>query len=87
MLTKPLLLALLAACGAHSSPATAPDEQPIEPPEDIQKDVFFCCNSADLKTKSGEGCLTIGEKEVDRCATVLSCTDGFIKQDGVVTCF
>jgi hypothetical protein len=82
MLTKPLLLTILAACSVHSEP---PDEQPIAPPD--QKDhVYFCCQDVDPKTFSGEGCLTIGEKEVDRCSTVLACSGNFTKKDGVVTC-
>jgi hypothetical protein len=85
---KAILLALLAACGAHTNSATAPDEQPIEPPEqDLKENVYFCCNNVDHKTKTGDGCVTVGEKEIDRCSTVLVCSDGLTKKDGVVTCF
>jgi hypothetical protein len=85
MLTKTLLVALLAACSLRSEP---PDEQPVEPPEQEWKEnVYFCCTSVDHKTKSGDGCTTVGEKDIDRCSTVLVCSDGLTKTDGVVTCF
>ncbi|KIG15996.1 hypothetical protein DB30_05050 [Enhygromyxa salina] len=89
MLTRPLLLALLAACGVNSSgaPAGPPHEQPEKkPPDDIEKDYIFCCQSVDTQTKSGDGCVTIGENQIDSCSTVLACADGFTKQDGTVTC-
>ena len=84
---KAILFALLATCGAHTNSATAPDdEQPIAPPDRTYKEnVYFCCKDVDDKT--GEGCVTIGEKEIDRCSTVLACSDGFNKKDGIVTCF
>ena len=89
MLTKPILLALLAACGVNSSTATTepPSEQPDrEPPDEIEKDYVFCCHDVDTAKKSGEGCITIGEKQIDSCSTVLACADGFTKKDGTVTC-
>jgi hypothetical protein len=90
MLTKPLLAIILVACGANSSGATTefateqPDKKP--PDETAKENVYFCCQDADLKSGSGDDCLTIGEKEIDRCNTVLACADGFIKKDGKVTC-
>lgn len=85
MPTKPLLAIILAACGVNSSPATEqPDKKP--PDETVRDNVYFCCQGVDLKTASGNGCLTIGEKEIDRCDTVLACADGFVKVDGKVTC-
>jgi hypothetical protein len=90
MLSKPVLIALLAACGVNPSTETTdpPTEQPDKKPPDetVKENVYFCCQDADLKTASGEGCLTIGEKEIDRCNTVLACADGFIKKDGKVFC-
>jgi hypothetical protein len=89
MLTRPIILAFLAACGVSSSGPTteSPTEQPdVEPPDDIQKDYIFCCQDVDPKTKSGDGCVTIGEKQIDQCSTVLACADGFTKKNGVVTC-
>ena len=88
MLTKSLLALILAACGVSSTPATAeqPDEyEPTEPSVKPNDGTYFCCHDVDAKTKSGDGCLTIGEKEVDRCDTVLACQE-FVKKDGKVTC-
>jgi hypothetical protein len=82
---KAILLALLAACGAHAGPES-PDEQPIAPPGDVQKDYIFCCQDVDPKTSTGENCVTIAEKQIDQCSTVLACDGGFTKKDGVVTC-
>jgi hypothetical protein len=91
MLTKPLLTIILAACGVSSAPVTTEPDDPDEPGEfqptgPHEKDgTYFCCLDVDAKTKTGEGCVTIGEKEVDRCATVLACQE-FVKKDGKVTC-
>jgi hypothetical protein len=92
MFTKPLLLAALAACGVHPIGATtgAPSEQPDKPPPEPppeEADYIFCCQDVDHKSKSGDGCVTIGEKQIDQCSTVLACTEGFTKQDGKVICF
>jgi hypothetical protein len=91
MVIKPLIIAFLAACGVNSNlaPTEQSAEQPdVQPPDDINKDnVYFCCHDVDAKTKSGDGCVTIGEKEIDRCDTVLFCADGGTKKDGKVTCF
>lgn len=89
VMTKPLLLALLAACGVTSNSATTepPPEPPeFKPPDDIEKDYIFCCQDVDPKNKTGDGCVTIGEKQIDQCSTVLACADGFTKKDGTVTC-
>lgn len=88
MLTKPVLLALLAACGVNSSTATAepPSEQPDRaPPDEGEKDYIFCCQDVDTAKETGEGCITIGEKQIDSCSTVLAC-ETFTKKDGKVTC-
>jgi hypothetical protein len=87
MLTKPLLAIVLAACGVSSGPQSRTEQPDVQPPDDINKDnVFFCCQDVNTAKASGDGCVTIGEKEVDRCSTVLACADGFTKKDGVVTC-
>jgi hypothetical protein len=90
MLTKPLLLAVLAACGVPSTLATAdPAEQPDEiepPPEPPQKDQHFCCQNVDPKTKSGEGCLTIGKGQIDQCPELLYCAGSYAKHDGKTYC-
>jgi hypothetical protein len=97
MLTaKPILLALIAACGVTAGAASFPAsteslyEQPdeIEPPDGPpikDEGYLFCCQDADAKTQSGEGCVTIGEKEIDRCNTVLACKN-FVKKDNKVVC-
>jgi hypothetical protein len=85
MLSRPLLALVLAACGANPSSATT--EPPDVNPDEVQKDhVFFCCQNVDQKNASGDGCVTIGEKEIDRCSTVLACADNFTKKDGKVVC-
>jgi hypothetical protein len=73
------------ALGPDSKP---PEEQPDKkPPGTIPREnVYFCCHDVDHATKSGDGCITIGEKQIDSCASVLTCADGFTKEDGTVTC-
>jgi hypothetical protein len=85
MLTKPLLAIVLAACGVSSTPAVPPDEVQPNGPTVKDEGYLFCCQDADHKTQSGEGCVTIGEKEIDRCNTVLSCKN-FVKKDNKVIC-
>jgi hypothetical protein len=82
------LFVLLAACGVRSDDApAAPGEQPdVHDEVRVKDNVYFCCHDVELKTASGEGCVTIGEKQIDQCSTVLACADGFIKKDGVVSC-
>ena len=53
---------------------------------DVHKDYIFCCQDVDPKTSTGEDCVTIAEKQIDQCSTVLACDGGFTKKDGVVTC-
>jgi hypothetical protein len=80
MVTKSLLAIMLAACGAE------PDE--FEPTEPAVKpiDQHFCCQSVDPKTKTGEGCETIGSGKIDLCAEVLYCSGDWAKHDGKVYC-
>jgi hypothetical protein len=92
MFMKIILSTLLAACGTASTPATTepPEEQPDDmqlPGPHVKDNVYFCCHDVDHKTKSGDGCVTIGEKEIDRCDTVLFCSEGGTKKDGKVSCF
>jgi hypothetical protein len=87
--TTTFALTLAAACGLYSGAITEPPEGPPdrEPPGlTPRENVYFCCHDVDHETKSGDGCITIGEKQVDSCASVLCCADGFTKKDGVVTC-
>ncbi|PRQ06231.1 hypothetical protein [Enhygromyxa salina] len=89
MLTKSLLLAFLAACGVNSSdsPTEPPTERPEKkPPDDIEKVHIFCCQKVDVKTKTGDGCVTIGSDKIDSCSSVLACAGSFTKVDGTVTC-
>jgi hypothetical protein len=95
---RPIVLALVAACGvtagaATPSPATAeppPSEEPdeFEPPVVKPKESHWCCQSVDPKTKSGEGCSAFsGSIEViNNCAEYLHCPGGATKHDGKVTC-
>ena len=89
MYVKPVILAFLAACGLDSKGATTdpseqPDKLPPDPPEEAG--YIFCCQDVDPKTASGQGCVTIGEKQIDQCSTVLACGEKFTKKDGTVTC-
>jgi hypothetical protein len=89
MITKPLLLALLAACGVPSNTATieSPTEQPDKrPPDDDQMDQHFCCQSVDQKNLSGDSCQTIAPTQIDLCNKVLYCEGNWSKDDGHVVC-
>jgi hypothetical protein len=94
MFTKSLLLAFLAACGGTSntevteSPKEQPDNPDFQPPSapPQENDYIFCCQDVDPKSQTGDGCVIIGEKQIDQCATVLACTEGFTKKDGKVYC-
>jgi hypothetical protein len=96
MFSKPLIIAIVAACGltaGASSPSTtepSPPEQPgeFEPPAVKPKESHWCCQSVDPKTMSGEGCTAIsGSTEViNACANYLNCSGGAAKVDGKVTC-
>jgi hypothetical protein len=89
MFVKPLLIALLAACGVPSTPATTepPDEQPVEPPDDgLEEGQHFCCEK--FTTDGGNGCVTIGEAHVALCDKVLYCGGSYQyeKTGGTVKC-
>jgi hypothetical protein len=96
MLTaKPLILAIVAACGltagAPSNQATTepPADQPdYQPPEMKPKDSHWCCQSVDLKTKSGEDCTAMsGSLElINACAEYLYCSGDAAKHDGKTYC-
>jgi hypothetical protein len=75
-------LLLIAAATAYGGPPS--DKQP--PPEVEEKDYIFCCHDVDTANKSGEGCVTIAEQQINSCSTVLACHEGFTKKDGTVTC-
>jgi hypothetical protein len=92
MLTKSLLIALLAACGVNSGGATSPSEQSVDQPDKappdgpVVKDQHFCCSETDPKTHSGQGCNAIGKESINNCDDVLYCPEGWTKKDGNVTC-
>jgi hypothetical protein len=86
---KAILLALLAACGVHSGSESAPDEQPLAPPDtgdDVQEDQHFCCKQVNQEKLSGEDCVTIPKESIDFCAEVLFCSGDWSKSGGVVKC-
>jgi hypothetical protein len=91
MLTKPLILAILAACGVNSSAATTepPSEQPDKQPPDDEGvlDQHFCCADIDPKKPSGDGCLPIGKEHMASCGKVLYCSGNWTNVDGKVTCY
>jgi hypothetical protein len=84
MLTKPLLLAILAVCGAHSGP----DNQPVKPPDIDEggEDQHFCCNDVDAAKFTGDGCVAIAKENINSCNAVLYCPGKWAKKDGKVTC-
>lgn len=86
-LTKTVLLAILAACG-RGDPPVSPGEKPDDHNElKVKDNVYFCCVDVDLKAKTGEGCVTIGEKQVDSCDKALICANGAGKDGTTVVCF
>jgi hypothetical protein len=86
MLTKEILFTILTACGGPTGTPSNPDDLEREAPDEIERDYIFCCHDVDTASKSGDGCVTIGDKQIDSCSTVLACADGFTKKDGTVTC-
>ena len=92
MLTKPLLLTILAACGAHhniksaESPTEEPDER--QPPDTPQEDQHFCCTDVDPAKFTGDGCVAISGalETINACNNVLYCPGKWTKKDGNVTC-
>jgi hypothetical protein len=86
---KPILLALLTACGGHSTAPSEPgEEQPVEPPDidDAQEDQHFCCKSVDLEKWTGEDCVAISKEHINSCNEVLYCPGLWGKSNGVVKC-
>jgi hypothetical protein len=70
-----------------SNRANAPDQpDKLQPEEDIQEDQHFCCHSVDPKSKTGDGCVTIGANQIDTCGEVLYCPGFWAKHDGKVSC-
>jgi hypothetical protein len=90
MLTKPLLLAIIAACGVSNSATQPEGPGDLEPPEADKpaEDQHFCCKSVDLKNASGEDCFTLPKdgKLIDLCAEVLYCSGDWGKSNGVTQC-
>jgi hypothetical protein len=90
MLSKPLLIALLAACGVPSNTATTepPREQPDDkqpPDEPPQEDQHFCCEKLS-GSGSGTGCVFISEKQAALCDKLLYCGSTYEKDGDKVTC-
>jgi len=90
---KPLLLALLSACGVSNSttdtgPGDVPDDQPLAPPEDITlEEQHFCCASVDAKARRGDGCFLVAKDDLRLCTTAILYCPGFYTLDGgVVEC-
>jgi hypothetical protein len=102
MLTKTILIAVLAAaCGTPSSPATPADEplggdilSSASAPEDKElpdetppeEGQHFCCQSVNLDKRSGEGCLSIGPGQIDTCSELLYCAGDYGKSGGTTKC-
>jgi hypothetical protein len=102
MYAKPIILALLAACGFSTGPeplektptnvaSTAPEPGPNDfdgPHVKPLEDQHFCCSSVDLAKFTGEGCITIPKDNatINACANVLYCPSKWAKADGDVAC-
>jgi hypothetical protein len=94
MFTKPLLLALLAACGVHFNPTTPAAEQPVKPPHAKPIEAqHFCCSGTweDDGRNFGSDCETIGADSMKTCriagGAVLYCASSWQQgTDGVVSC-
>lgn len=83
----PLIIALLASCGAGSPAPDAPNDK--QPPTSDLEDQAFCCLDVGVNSSgqgTGEGCVTIGPGNIDACDKVLICGGSLIKEDGKVTC-
>jgi hypothetical protein len=89
MLTKPLLLAILAACSVHpeiepnGSPPNQPDKFPPDTPEEDGQ--HFCCEKLG-GDGSGEGCVTIDKSHIAVCDKLLYCGGTYEKDGGKVKC-
>ncbi len=97
---KPLVLALVAACGVNPNNTEArqgppaPGDQPFDavddpgdkqpPAEQPQEDQHFCCQ--DVKDGTGEDCVAIGKESINSCPNVLYCDGKWEKKDVKVTC-
>jgi hypothetical protein len=88
MLTKPLLLLILAACAAPSGAAvnSSPNEKAPPPERPQTRETHWCCESLGPATGTGNGCDEIAVSAVLLCDKVLHCTDGYMNDDGKVTC-
>jgi hypothetical protein len=87
MFTKLVRLAVLAACGVQAKQATAPGEPDDRPPGDaVEEGQHFCCDSVDLKSKSGEGCVTLAAGQIDLCPDVLYCSGDWGKTGNTTKC-
>jgi hypothetical protein len=89
MLTKPILLTFLAACGVSSDSKTAepPPEQPDKkPPDESRQDQHFCCVQVNLEKKSGDDCVPIGAAQLLACNEILYCSGDWGKSNGVTKC-
>jgi hypothetical protein len=84
MLTKSLLLAIVAVCGVSNSP---PPEQPLSPPEDgPEEDQHFCCESVDLDKWKGTNCVAVGKENIAGCTEVLYCSGDWGTSGSVTKC-
>ncbi|PRQ04858.1 hypothetical protein [Enhygromyxa salina] len=85
MLTKAIMFTLLAAaCGANPNSATEEPEK--EPPDEIQEDQHFCCQSVSPNSPSGEGCQLVPKEYIAQCQKILYCESSWTMDDGKVTC-
>jgi hypothetical protein len=88
VLSKPLFVAVLAACGISSNTETTepPNEPPIEvptPPEEAGQ--HFCCESLN-GNGSGNDCVMIGKEHAALCDKILYCGSSYEKDGGKVKC-
>jgi hypothetical protein len=84
MTAKPLILAVITACGVLSG-AAPPAEPDRKPPDEIQEGQHFCCETL-RGNGSGNGCVTIDKSHAGQCDKLLYCGGTYEKDGGKVTC-
>jgi hypothetical protein len=88
MYAKPIILALLAACGFSTNPEPPDGPDDRAPPNGAQEAKHFCCTSVDQDKLTGEGCIGIPDDNaiINACSYVLFCSGDWTKADGHVVC-
>jgi hypothetical protein len=87
LFTKPLLIAIIAACSVPSnSEATEQPDDKEQPQEKPEEDQHFCCQEINQEKQTGEGCSYIDEKYLITCSKVLYCQGDWSLVEGKAKC-